>query len=579
MSDGVTAHPAADEGRLPRWALPTVFVVAAVATLPDLFDALVVKRAVLCLVMALAIGPLLVRRLRPACGEWFTSAGARLLVAAFALTLVHGLAHLEEAGTTDRLLVFGLAQIAAVLGLACATADEHGLAADSLGRALRIASLPVALVAWAQALGWERMLTPGPEEIVAFSGNSTLAGGLLALGSFAWLSALSHADARAEARAAHDALMARGLPALGLGLVAGAALLTRARGARYAWLAALLVTSLAVLARRRRKRLSEQERVETGRTAPSARAEQDVPDPSPAGLRVAALAVVVGLALASAVGGVDTLLGRKLEASAPILSGQDLTTNVRLALWESTTSLVADSPWLGVGLGRFRAEFPPYRDPTEAALPGLAGATTEVRHPHDELLLVAAEGGVLAGLALALFLLATLRRAWRRAAFGDGPGVLALALVTYGTALALVQPVWGDPGLLLPCFAAVGYVWAARPEEARAWTPTPAVYGVFAALLLLGLAVLAWPRLDTHMSLRSFYLRAEENGGVIEQESFDHLLRAAEVGPGDIDVQRMVESFGAQFAPMAATTADKVAVIQAVDRARERLEALAPHAP
>ncbi|MCF7854522.1 MAG: O-antigen ligase family protein [Candidatus Pacebacteria bacterium] len=65
--------------------------------------------------------------------------------------------------------------------------------------------------------------------------------------------------------------------------------------------------------------------------------------------------------------------------------------DIRLPLWRQTLVLVADHPWLGVGPGNFRREFPRYRSPAHTRR-RVAGAVTE--HPHNQLLHMAAILGV-----------------------------------------------------------------------------------------------------------------------------------------------------------------------------------------
>jgi O-antigen ligase len=530
---------------------------AAVLVMPDLFDAEIVKRAATTLLAAVVILPLLAVAGREAVRDWFTSTGARLLILVTGLSLVAAFVHMDEAAVTDRLLTFGLMNAAAILGVLASQRNP-----EALGRAIRWAALVPALVAWAQALGWERTLTPGPHEIVALSGNSTRAGALLTLGTLAWIVHLACAR-RGKQGLIPARLTLNVPPMIALALVSGALVLTRARGARMAAAGALAILLIgAIIAAARAARTTNARPV----------------------LRPALLGLVAGIVLAASVGGSDTLMARKLVDDGTILNGGDLTTNVRLALADSSTDMLAAHPWTGVGLGRFRAEFPPFRDAFEASLPGLEGASTEALHPHNEFLLVATEGGVAAALFLLLFLILTLRRAGRLAREFEAPGVTTLLILLAGTVLALVQDAWTDPATVLPIFAAVGFAWAAREgekqlEEAQPPAGSLGARAVTAATLFLalGLGVLAWPRLDAHLSLRSFYLRAQEAGGV-DATSFAVLQHAAEVAPGDIDIQRMVLFYGEQYAPHAPDTESTVAAIKATERARERLAQLAPHA-
>ncbi len=569
---------------LQRWSLASLLLFAAVAILPELFQAEVVKRAASALFAALAILPMLALAPGPAGHQalrrWFTSPAARLLLLVFALCSVRALPFVEHAAVMDRLLNFGLINIAAVLGVLAAASEDtqHPTGPDRFGQALRWAVLPGAVIAWMQALGWESSLTSGSGEVVALSGNSTHAGALLALGSVAWLVRLTHGGLRTPGSPLDRGRLEMG-PLLCLALVSGALILTRARGARLAAALALAVLCVVTLMRQRQSSRS----ADGVQAAPAGPASQQAVGPT---FRPAAVGLLFGILLAAWAGGSDALTATKLEHSGSVLSGEDLTVNVRLALAQSTLSLMAESPGLGVGLGRFRAEFPPYRDPGEAALPGLGGANTEPAHPHNEFLLAAAEGGLLAGLLLLILVALSLRRAWALTHDGRASSLLAFLVLLTGTLLACVQNAWGDVATALPFFAAMGFVWASKPSDAgrdgeremgsrrpRAFVAAPTL------LLALGLALLAWPRLDSHLSLRSFLLRAQATDNVIGPHSFAALLHAERSGAGDVDIQRMVATYGAMYAPTAPDATGKVEAIQAVDRARERLKSLAPYAP
>ena len=118
----------------------------------------------------------------------------------------------------------------------------------------------------------------------------------------------------------------------------------------------------------------------------------------------AAVALVLGLAAGGILTASRGPAFKNIESDASILSPDYPTNKVRLAVWDGTLEMIGDRPLLGAGAGRFRYDFPPYRDPEEARIPGLRGARTEVHDPHNEFLWAAAEGGVPAGLALAAFL-------------------------------------------------------------------------------------------------------------------------------------------------------------------------------
>lgn len=73
---------------------------------------------------------------------------------------------------------------------------------------------------------------------------------------------------------------------------------------------------------------------------------------------------------------------------------------IRKYLFKSTSSMVRDAPWMGLGGDHFPFYFSPYRS---QKLVVLAGAERSPEHPHNEYLLVAAERGLL-GLLMFLWL-------------------------------------------------------------------------------------------------------------------------------------------------------------------------------
>lgn len=555
MSSSPLANDEADlrhDGSAWYEVLPFVVLscVAAWAVLPDLFDVDVFKGAVVALVGAVVVVPLLVlgQRARDDLTTWYASGVGRGLVLVTAISALGALAFLQRAAVVDRLLVFAALQLAALAGLRAARA---GLFTS----ALLVATTPVALVALAQALGWSAVLTPGPEEVVATLGNSTRAGALLALGAPAALLLCVFGGRR-------PAFVG---PALAV-LHVAALTLTLARGARLGALVALVAVTVALVVARARGRLPRDQAARLSRTL--------------AGVLVW---VVVGVGVAIAVNPERALSAAKLDESAPVLSGRDLTTNVRLSLWDATLDMVADHRLTGVGLGRYVDEFPAYRDPVEAALPGLAGAQTVAQHPHNEVLFVLAEGGLIAGLVLVLVLAATIRRTWMRALeHPDLDDLAATGVLVAGFVVGMVQDAWTTVGTAVPLYAALGFVWsipwtARHPlqdlgaQETSTWQR----WGlrVVAALVALSLVGLAVPRLRAHLGLRAYYQSASSLGGASMAEfeqTFSHLADAADADPTDVTVQQLVVVYGSQ----ALAQAESQAIREAVEEARARLDAL-----
>jgi O-antigen ligase len=530
--------------------LPLLLVAAAGLALPDVFSMDALKTGALALLVAAVLLPRLLLRDRAALRDALTCPGGLLLLGATLWALAGARGVLHHAAVAERVLDALLALAAAALGLAASRAQP-----GALQRGLVYATLVTAIAALFQAIGFDTLFTPGPEEVVALMGNSTRAGVALALGLPAALAALlaPHEDEPGwRARLASAALL--------LGIAA--LLLTRARGG---WLAA--AGGLAVTAYCLR-------------------------GPLLARVRTWAVPVTAGVGLALVLAPTPgSLLQSKLDADSPVLSAGDTTLDVRLAVWRGTLDMVADRPLLGAGLGRYRERFPPYRDPAEAALPGLAGARTEVDHPHNELLLPFAEGGLPAGLCLLGFLGWTLARAVRRARGRARDGAAAaprsgdraaLGVLVAGTLAALVQDAWTMPGTALSFFAAAGWAWAppaAAPSAAapaRPLSPRSSLAVLLTGLAAIGvLVVLALPRVRVQWELRRFLLRAQAED--VTPENFPLLVGAADTDPGDVDAQRILRAYGVLLRdhhPRA-----DASVGAAVERARQRLLGLAPHAP
>ncbi|MCC7138847.1 MAG: tetratricopeptide repeat protein [Planctomycetes bacterium] len=332
--------------------------------------------------------------------------------------------------------------------------------------------------------------TPGP---LAFVGPP-LAPALLALAVVAGARGLARRDALAAALRATTALAtlaavwtlgehALGLPAVGpfgRAGVAGPAL------------AALL--PVAALTPRGRPRPL--------RVAPAvAVAAAIVGTGSRTGLGAAALALPVALALARgragrpllAVAAGLALLGAAAVAGvvsgAPVAErvvGRPDTVRVRVGLARAAVALVAERPLLGHGAYGFPAQALRVRDPDEARI----SAGRRPLAAHDDVLHVAVEGGVGAGLALAawivLALVVAVRATRRAAAEGDGAGPAALVGLLLAVAVASLaeNPLLASSTVLLAGLAA-----GAAAAHGRAASPSRRA--TFPAAVATGLALLA----------------------------------------------------------------------------------------
>ena len=105
-------------------------------------------------------------------------------------------------------------------------------------------------------------------------------------------------------------------------------------------------------------------------------------------------------------------LGLVVVAGGLWWSARNGSADVRPVIWRSTLRMVADQPVAGHGLGQFTVAYPRYRDPEYFTRPKVAPVTD---HPHNELLLVAAEQGWL-GVVATVWLWGTcLWHGWRAA--------------------------------------------------------------------------------------------------------------------------------------------------------------------
>ncbi len=128
--------------------------------------------------------------------------------------------------------------------------------------------------------------------------------------------------------------------------------------------------------------------------------------------------------------------------ASDIAAGEDRTGRIRLGLWKGTLRLVAAHPVLGCGTGNFRMEFPPFRDAAERKLnhEGRGIAYVEAEDPHNSYLLLLAESGPIALIAVLAVLGLALRSGFRRA---RDPSPEAAALAIAGTAGLIALAVSG----------------------------------------------------------------------------------------------------------------------------------------
>jgi len=133
---------------------------------------------------------------------------------------------------------------------------------------------------------------------------------------------------------------------------------------------------------------------------------------------------------------------------------------VRLSVGARTLAMFADHPWVGVGPGQFRAQFPPYRAEKERLASNQAagaGRESEVEHAHDDFLTTLAEVGILGALlwsAILAWLVVLAIGALRQAEVARAS--LALAVIGGVCNAFLRAPLTFNPASASLFFAAAG---------------------------------------------------------------------------------------------------------------------------
>jgi O-antigen ligase len=210
--------------------------------------------------------------------------------------------------------------------------------------------------------------------------------------------------------------------------------------------------------------------------------------------------------------------------------------DIRPELWKQTVALIVDHPVAGVGPGRFRAVFPDYRS-DEQMRSNKAGSVND--HPHNEILNIAAELGILPALALCVLLLPLAARAPDSA---TGRAAHFTAFMIVGHAMldkTLVQQPTALAGLVClgvcwrPILARWSGTQARKPEteESAATQRIRRVRGIAAAALLLITLLLGIREFRGTMHLRTGLL-AEHEGRF--GSAYKAYARAAEINPADI---------------------------------------------
>ncbi len=142
------------------------------------------------------------------------------------------------------------------------------------------------------------------------------------------------------------------------------------------------------------------------------------------------IAIVLGIALfayfCSAQFLHSNVADRTFQIGPSTQAGQlskDVSTNVRLLIWQSTIKIALNHPFTGTGWGTFEAYYPTYRSPLENSSSGVVA--------HNDYVQLPAEGGIpalLLQLSIVLGLLLQLRKSLKRASEDAGFESTALLL-------------------------------------------------------------------------------------------------------------------------------------------------------
>lgn len=203
--------------------------------------------------------------------------------------------------------------------------------------------------------------------------------------------------------------------------------------------------------------------------------------------------------------------------------------DIRLPCWRGTVAMIADSPWLGIGPGQYRREFPAYRSAAQKQRL-VAGDITE--HPHNQFLYFAATAGVpfaLLWLALLAPLIGPPEQQWALRAVH----FMTFMLVAHAM---LDKPMVQPPTDLLACIG-IGLLWRRPLHLLRSGKPRAAsgrclsLARALPALALLAVVVVA-VRIDLPAGAARRRARLAERDGeyrraVREYVRAGHLARNA----------------------------------------------------
>jgi O-antigen ligase/tetratricopeptide (TPR) repeat protein len=267
---------------------------------------------------------------------------------------------------------------------------------------------------------------------------------------------------------------------------------------------------------------------------------------------------ILGLVLGGVLGSERSLSFKKIDSDASIFSAEYPTNKARIEIWKSTLELIADHPFFGVGPGRFRMAYPPYRNPIEAQLPGFMGARTEVRDPHNEFLWAASEGGIPALAAWLIFLLLVLKGCFAVTCHAAAPGQRLFGAAACGVVfgfcvLSLFRAPLHSPAAATIFFLVAGPALGIRLRP-RAAPSRPYTRSSVAACLGVVLIACAGFGIGLRGLVSDWLAASAAMKDKLGPEEFQTFQRAADLDQSNIDIINFV---GQTAASLMGTRADR----------------------
>jgi len=270
------------------------------------------------------------------------------------------------------------------------------------------------------------------------------------------------------------------------------------------------------------------------------------------------LLLVIGLAGAFLVKRSPTAPFKNIDSDASVFSTSYPTNKIRLSLWNGTTDMIGAHPFMGTGPGRFRYEYPAFRDHEEARIRGRLVAVTEVENPHNEFLWAAAEGGICAAALLGLFIVLLLRQGAVASRTAQKGWHALYAASLFGTVVAfgvlcLVRSPLHNPAAATILFIAAGMLDATRYEmsAARSSSLSRLIVGSLGAIAIGALSLIGSRALFSDLIFAGVGAAARTTPA-----DLDALDRAISIDDGNIELINFRGQIAARIAEGATRNRD-----------------------